>query len=105
MQEAEHHGDRWFKDAAEQATRRERINDLTRLLTAASKAAGTPLGETGDFPLGAMTPDDEGQIRMGITAEHGKVIIAFGKPIAWIGLSPKEARNMARMLGECADRA
>ena len=81
MQESEHHGDRWFKEAAEQAKTLETIEQLIEQLTAATKAAGIPLGATDHFPQGALTPDDEGELRLAVTAPGGKVILAFGKPI------------------------
>lgn len=102
MQETPHHGDRWFKEAAEQGDRRKHLESMVRAITGQAADAGTPLGETGDFPQGSMTPDDEGAIRMAVSAQHGKVVIAFGKPIAWLGMSPREARQLADALNKWA---
>lgn len=99
MQETPHHGDRWFKDAFQQGENREKIAEVARELTA---VAG--LGETGSHPLGAMTPDDEGELRLAVTSTGGKVVLAFGKPVAWIGLSPRDARALADKLNEWAAR-
>ena len=52
-----------------------------------------------------MTPDDEGELRLAVTTQAGKVILAFGKPIAWLGMSPREARQMADALNEWAAKA
>ena len=105
MQELPHHGERWFKEAAEQGEMREKIGAVVEQLKAATKAIGAPLGETREFPYGTITPDDEGEIRLAVTAQGGKVIIAFGKPIAWLGMSPREARQFAKALSEWADKA
>jgi len=100
MQEPEHHGDRWFKDAVEQARARDAIEGLK----SAVKALGIPLGATGHFPHGALTPDDEGELRLAVTSTGGKVVLAFGKPIAWLGLTPHKARELAQLLTEYAAR-
>ena len=105
MQESEHHGDRWFKDAFAQGERRASLDRIFQELQAATKAAGHPIGETGQFPDGAMTPDDKGQLRIAITAQHGKVILAFGQPVEWIGWTAAEARAVAKALGEWANKA
>lgn len=98
MQDAEHHGDRWFKETVEQARTREVIEQLT----SATKAAGIPLGATEYFPLGSLTPDDEGELRLAIMVTGGKVILAFGKPVEWLGLTPRKARELADLLNKYA---
>jgi hypothetical protein len=57
-------------------------------------------GPTGNFPMGKMNTDDEGELQMGVTndPQNGTVVLAFGKPIAWIGLYPAQARAMAEAL-------
>ena len=65
MQDAEHHGDRWFKEAVEQG----HLRDTVELLKRAVAKAGIPLGSTGQFPLGTLTPDDEGELRLAVTAK------------------------------------
>ena len=100
MQETPHHGDRWFKEAAEQAQTRETIDALAHAI-----GRHTKLGETGAFPLGALTPDDEGEIRFAVTAQAGKVVLAFGKAVAWVGMPPRAARQLADALNDWADKA
>jgi hypothetical protein len=56
MQETKDHGDRWFKEAEKQA----KVSETIQAIKAATRALGTPLGETGRFTDGALTPDDEG---------------------------------------------
>jgi len=49
----EHQGDRWFKEAMQQAKTAETI----QAMKAETRAQGTPLGETGRFTHGALTPE------------------------------------------------
>jgi hypothetical protein len=66
------------------------------------------LGATGKFPLGKLTPEDEGEINIGITHTEpkggalGKVIIDFGKPTTWVGFTAKQAHEIAHTLLEHA---
>jgi hypothetical protein len=57
-----------------------------------------PLGATGQFPEGKLTPEDEGEIRIGITHLDGKVVLDFGKRVAWLGLTPDQADEIAATL-------
>lgn len=61
------------------------------------------LGATGRFPEGRLTPEDEGELRMGVTTEREKIILAFGKPVAWIGFSVEQARKVANALYDRAN--
>lgn len=63
----------------------------------------TPLGPTGRFPRGKITPADEGEIRIAIAKKDGVVILNFGKPVTWIGFPPDEARAIAALLIKHAD--
>ena len=58
------------------------------------------LGASGKFPQGALNDDDEGELRMAIGRDpvDGVIRLDFGKPVAWLGLPPPEAIQMARML-------
>ena len=62
-------------------------------------------GETGKFPRGKLNEHDEGEIQFGVTAHGGTVILAFGKEVAWLGMPPQVARQLARTLIERADEA
>lgn len=53
------------------------------------------LGATGEFPDGKLNEEDEGQLRLAITARDGNVIIAFGKPVAWLAMPADEAAKFA----------
>lgn len=52
-------------------------------------------GPTNDFPEGKLNADDEGGIVIGVTSVEGKVIVDFGKSVAWLGLNPQDAMNIA----------
>lgn len=68
-------------------------------ITDSLRAHGVPvLGETGDFPDGKLSPDDEGGVRMAIGVEDGVVKMVFGKPIAWLGMGIEQAESMALAL-------
>lgn len=56
------------------------------------------LGPTGRFPEGKLTPDDEGEFAYRVGHHHGKVVIDFGTPVAWVGFAPEEARALALFL-------
>jgi hypothetical protein len=65
------------------------------------RAFGDPpahLGATNQFPQGKLTPEDEGEIRVGITVHNGKVVIDFGKPTAWMGMDAEQARSIGELL-------
>ena len=56
------------------------------------------LGATGRFPEGQLDPSDEGEIRIGIAHLDGKVVLNFGKPVAWFALTPRQARQLAESI-------
>lgn len=62
-----------------------------------------PLGPTGDHPNGRMTPTDEGGIRFAVGSKNGVVIVDFGKAVAWVGMPPIQARQLAESLIKHAD--
>lgn len=78
---------------AGQQVRRERAIDLML----------KDLGATGRHPDGRMTASDEGGLQMAVTAQDEKVILAFGKEVAWIGFNPSDARALAKSLSDYAD--
>lgn len=56
------------------------------------------LGATGEFPNGKIIPEDEGEIRIAIGSKFNTVFMDFGKPTAWIGFTPVQARQIAATL-------
>jgi hypothetical protein len=63
------------------------------------------LGATGQHPQGQLDETDEGEIRLGVTSKDGKVVIAFGKPVAWFGMDPRQARALAESIRQASYRA
>lgn len=59
------------------------------------KALG--LGATGRYPQGQLAPEDEGEIKIAVAADtaRGKVVVDFGKPVAWMGFDPQQALALA----------
>jgi hypothetical protein len=55
-------------------------------------------GATGEFPEGKLTENDEGEIRFGVANTAGKVVLDFGKPVAWLGMNPQQAVDLANVL-------
>jgi hypothetical protein len=45
--------------------------------------------------LGALNKDDRGALAVAMRAEEGTVIVSFGTPLEWLGLSPNQARTFA----------
>jgi hypothetical protein len=58
------------------------------------------LGATGRFPHGHINENDQGEIQIAVAADRKqqKVIIDFGKPVAWIGFDADQARELGEML-------
>lgn len=61
------------------------------------------LGATGKFPRGRLTEEDEGELQMAVAHRDGNIVLDFGKPVVWIGSSPKEARQIAALFIKHAD--
>jgi len=56
------------------------------------------LGATGRFPDGHLTENDEGELRLAVGTFKGKVVINLGIPTASLGLTPRQAREIAQAL-------
>ena len=57
------------------------------------------------YPEGKLNEDDEGALELKISTEGGKVVVHFGKPVAWFGLGPTQACILAGMLMKHAEAA
>lgn len=55
-------------------------------------------GAVGDFPMGKLSASDEGAIQFGVTVKDGKVVLDFGTPVQWIGMSAQQAAELASTL-------
>lgn len=56
------------------------------------------LGDTGRHPQGALTKDDEGELKFAVGRKDSKVVLDFGKPVSWIGFDPDQAIQIAMSL-------
>jgi len=61
------------------------------------------LGATGAYPHGVLTKTDQGGLKIGVVSDDEKIILAFGKEVAWIGFNPSDARALAKSLIDHAD--
>lgn len=52
-------------------------------------------GALGSFPDGQLSKGDEGAIQFAVGEKDGKVVIDFGTPVHWIGLTPQQACDIA----------
>lgn len=82
----------------------EQSDELRRHIQQAHANLAQQLGATGNFPGGQLTSTDEGELALGVTAYKGKVVMQFGKPIAWLGMSPEQARALALLLRQHANQ-
>jgi hypothetical protein len=62
------------------------------------------IGATGNYPQGKLDDTDEGELTIAITRADGIVRIEFGKPVAWIAMSPEHAVGLARLLLKHAEK-
>ncbi len=63
------------------------------------------IGTQGVHLRGKITPDDKGLLAVAMTTnkEKGIIMIDFGTSISWIGLTPDDARTLAKALIERSD--
>lgn len=59
-----------------------------------------PLGPTGRFPEGKLVDHDAGEIQMRVGLKEGKIVMEFGTPTAWVGMTPAQASAMAESLSK-----
>ena len=62
------------------------------------------LGATGEFPDGKITDHDAGGLALsiGFDSDSNNIIIDFGTPVAWLGMTPEDAIDFAEYLIQCA---
>lgn len=61
----------------------------------AEEAKRLGLGATGDYPEGKLGPGDEGGLRAALAVAGGRVVLHFGKSLAWLAMTPDEADAFA----------
>ncbi len=64
------------------------------------------LGATGHQLMPPVSHDDVGEIAMAISHDptRRKVYFNFGKPVAWLGLTPEQASDIGQSLIEHSQR-
>lgn len=62
-------------------------------------------GALGTFPHGQLHAADEGAIQFGVTHKDGKVVLDFGTPVAWVGMEPQQAADLASLMLSHAKQA
>jgi hypothetical protein len=55
-------------------------------------------GPTGEFPQGRLNSEDEGELAVGLAIVQNRIVMHFGKPIVWVGMSADDADNLIAML-------
>lgn len=78
-----------IKALRESADRLERNMDVPR-----------GLGASGHYPDGKLNGRDEGELTFAVGSDRrlGKVLLTFGKPVAWMGMGTKQALQMSDAL-------
>lgn len=56
------------------------------------------IGPTGSYPAGKLNEQDDGELRVAIGVEVDKVVLHFGKKVAWVALTREQAINIATLL-------
>lgn len=82
-----HHGTDPF-DGPEFAKRHRMMRDLLN-------SAAEFRGAIGAYPDGKLTPFDEGSIQFAVGGQDGKVVMDFGTPVRWMGMTPQQAADLA----------
>lgn len=83
-----HHGSNPFEDDEDL----ERIKEMTSAMKAQIPTYRGPIGA---YPHGMLTKQDEGSIQFAVGGKDGKVVIDFGSPVAWVGMTPQQAMDLA----------
>lgn len=62
------------------------------------------LGATGEFPEGKLSEGDEGALNIAVGVKGDKVVIDFGSPVVWIGMTSQDAAKFASVVFKCAKK-
>lgn len=62
------------------------------------------LGATGRYPYGQLGPDDEGELKAAMAIVDDKIVIQFGKPVAWTAMTAEQALQFADLIREKAEK-
>lgn len=50
------------------------------------------------FPRGRLNKQDEGEIAVAVGVQQDVVVLAFPKPVAWIGMPAEQAEELAETI-------
>lgn len=89
-----HHGSDPFGDDPDAAKKFDAIAKRNKLMRDLMDTTGFR-GALGEFPEGKLTKSDEGSIQFALGSKDGKVILDFGTPVAWVGMTPQQAADLA----------
>lgn len=92
-----HHGSEPFDDDPEAPKKFEALQKRNALMRDLLNTTGFR-GALGDFPEGQLTKSDEGAIQFAIGTKDGKIVIDFGTPVHWVGMTPQQAADFASLL-------
>ncbi len=74
-------------------------NDPVRKLLADMKSASAAYrGPIGSYPDGLLTKQDEGSLQFAVGEAADRVIIDFGSPVVWVGMTAQQAMDLAASL-------
>lgn len=85
------HGSEPFDGQPEDFERKVSRNKLMRDLLETTGFRGA----LGEFPEPAISKTDEGAIQFSVGEKNGKVVIDFGTPVHWVGMTPQQAMDFA----------
>jgi hypothetical protein len=90
-----HHGSEPFDSAPEDPERKlARAKFMREMMSSAKDFRGS----LGNFPEGKLTKTDEGAIQFAVGEKDGKIVLDFGTPVNWVGMSPQQAADLASLL-------
>lgn len=73
----------------------DRIAARQKLMRDLLNSAAEFRGAIGSYPEGKLTALDEGSIQFAVGGQDGKVVIDFGTPVRWMGMTPQQAADLA----------
>ncbi len=71
---------------------------IRKLMAEMKSSASSFRGPVGAYPHGMLSKADEGSLQFAIGDKDGKVVIDFGSPVAWIGMTAQDAMDLASAL-------
>jgi hypothetical protein len=71
---------------------------IRRLLAEMKASSANYRGPIGAYPDGMLTKQDEGSIQFAVGEAGDRVIIDFGSPVTWVGMTAQQAMDLAASL-------